>query len=303
MCNTTMCIAYVASSLAFCRVPQTGERRVLSGRRLTPMGRLERCTVAAPAGPSPNDQPRRLGGDPGARVWELATPLGEWVLKRADPAQVARETDMLARLAGSGLAPDLVAAGEGILITGRVDGAPRPAASWSADQAGAVGRLLALVHRRPAPASVEGAPASRGRLIADIRRDCRPGLRAITAAAIAALPSPEPGARVLLHGDPWSANIVWSAAGPVLVDWEYARGGEPAEDLAYLSALDELSDATLDEVLRGYGADPALAARVRAWRPLMAAWCGSWLCDRGAGDRGARLVAHAERLLLHGAGQ
>ncbi len=81
--------------------------------------------MAAPAGPSPNDQPRRLGGDTGARVWELATPLGEWVLKRADPAQVAREADMLAQLAGSGLAPDLVAAGEGILIT--APGRRRPA--------------------------------------------------------------------------------------------------------------------------------------------------------------------------------
>lgn len=276
----------------------------MSGRRATPAGRRDRGTVAAPAGPSPNDQPHPLGGDAGTRVWALATPLGQWVLKRADPAQVAREAGMLAQLGGSGLAPDLVAAGEGILITARIDGAPRPAAGWSADQAAAVGRLLAMVHRRSAPAPDAGVPASRGELVADIRRDCRPGLRAITATAIAALPPPEPGPgpRVLLHGDPWSANLVWSPAGPVLVDWEYARGGEPAEDLAYLAALDELPDAMLAAVLRGYGAEPALVARVRAWRPLMAAWCASWLCDRGAGDRGARLVAHAERLLLHGGG-
>ncbi len=209
---------------------------------------------------------------------------------------------MLAQLAGSGLAPDLVAAGEGILITAHIDGAPRPAAGWSPDQATAVGRLLATVHRRPAPAPDQDVPASRGELVADIRRDCRPGLRTITAAAIAALPPPESGPRVLLHGDPWSANVVWPPAGPVLVDWEYARGGEPAEDLAYLAALDELPDVMLAAVLRGYGAEPALVARVHAWRPLMAAWCGSWLCDRGAGQRGARLVAHAERLLRSGGG-
>ena len=119
-----------------------------------------------------------------------------------------------------------------------------------------------------------------------------------TDAAIGALPPPPSGPAATLHGDPWSGNLVWSPTGPVLVDWEYARGGEPAEDLAYLAALDELPEATLAAVLHGYGAGSGLSARVTAWRPLMAVWCGAWLSARGADERGARLLAHAERLLL-----
>ena len=80
--------------------------------------------------------------------------------------------------------------------------------------------------------------------IAAIRRDCRPEARALTESSIAALPVVASEPLVLLHGDPWSGNVVWGAAGPVLVDWEYARLGERAEDLAYLAALDALAPAT-----------------------------------------------------------
>jgi len=245
------------------------------------------------------DQPRPLSGDARARVWELATPVGPWVVKLAEGARVAHEVDVLTRLAGSGLGPELVAAGEGILITARIEGAPRAPASWSADDAAAVGRLLAMVHGRSAPVgSAPGDPDDRDQLVAAIRGQCRPALRVLADAAIGTLPPPALGPAAMLHGDPWSGNVVWSPSGPVLVDWEYARGGEPAEDLAYLAALDELPDATLAAVLGGYGADAGLAARVAAWRPLMAVWCGAWLCERGAHDRGARLVALAERLMV-----
>lgn len=38
---------------------------------------------------------------------------------------------------------------------------------------------------------------------------------------------------VLLHGDASAGNIVWSEQ-PVLIDWEYARLGDPAEEIAYI---------------------------------------------------------------------
>ncbi len=255
-------------------------------------------SVVVSAAGSSSDHPRLFGSSAGARVWEIATPDGPWVIKRAAPERVRCEAATLARLAGSGVAPRLVAAGETTLITERITGNPRGPAGWGADDAAALGTLLARVHRTPVPNGDPCGAVDHAAHLARIRADCRAGPQTTVGAAVAALPATATGPPVLLHGDPWSGNVVWSPAGPVLVDWEYARTGEPAEDLAYLAAMDELSDAVLAAVLRGYGADPALAGRVAAWRPLMAVWCGVWLAERGAGDRGARLVAHAERLLM-----
>jgi len=212
---------------------------------------------------------------------------------------------------GGGLHPSSTATvlqpdGDGVLITERIDGTTRSPTQWDRAQAAAVGRLLVAVHRYPAPPEPGLGPAVTSRrdaLLGRIQRDCPSERRVLVDAAIAALPAPAARPPALLHGDPWSGNLVWSPAGPILVDWEYARGGEPAEDLAYLAALDELADPALAAVLVGYGADQTLAARVAAWRPLMAAWCGVWLGARGATDRGARLLAHAERLLIDGGGR
>jgi len=89
---------------------------------------------------------------------------------------------------------------------------------------------------------------------------------------------------------------VWTPRGPVLVDWEFARTGDPAEDLAYLAAMDELAPDVLEQVLAGYGADAGVARRVARWRPLMALWCAAWFSIRGPA-RSARLVAHATRVI------
>jgi Ser/Thr protein kinase RdoA (MazF antagonist) len=257
--------------------------------------------VEPPADASAADRPRRLGGGVRTHVWEVKTRAGLRVIKISEVSLAAHEVDVLVRLAGSNLGPRLVAAGEGILVTERIDGAPLPPGSWSAAQAAALGRLVRRLHDLPAPSLGDGPSAAEERYrdvrIAAIRRDCRPEARVLTESSIAALPVVASEPLVLLHGDPWSGNVVWGAAGPVLVDWEYARLGERAEDLAYLAALDALAPATLAAVLGGYGAPSALRDRVDAWRPLMACWCGSWLVDRGETDRGARLLAHAERLL------
>ena len=83
--------------------------------------------------------------------------------------------------------------------------------------------------------------------------------------------------------------MVWPADGgdPVLVDWEFWRMGDPAEDLAYLVALNHLPATVADEVCRGYGADESLMARVDLWMPLVLADAGLWLRahgDPGGGD-------------------
>ena len=41
---------------------------------------------------------------------------------------------------------------------------------------------------------------------------------------------------VLLHGDPGAANVIWTPE-PVLIDWEYARLGDPADEVAFGMAI------------------------------------------------------------------
>ncbi len=93
----------------------------------------------------------------------------------------------------------------------------------------------------------------------------------------------------MLHGDLVDANVVWGADGPALVDWEFSRMGDPAEDLAYLVEVNGLPDAVAGAVLEGY-ALPGMAARMEVWRALAAADAGAWYRRRGHG-RGGRAAA------------
>ena len=108
---------------------------------------------------------------------------------------------------------------------------------------------------------------------------------------VAAGPSPE-GPLAFLHGDLVAANVLWPPEGPVLVDWEFARMGDPAEDLAYLAELNELPGAVHGAVLAGYDA-PGVAARVDGWRGLVAADAGGWYLAHGMAQEADRMLARA----------
>ena len=81
----------------------------------------------------------------------------------------------------------------------------------------------------------------------------------------------------------------------MLIDWEFARMGDPAEDLAYLAELNGLPDAVLGAVLEGHGT-PGMAARVEGWRGLVAADAGGWYLAQG-------MEADAERVLARARGR
>jgi thiamine kinase-like enzyme len=89
-----------------------------------------------------------------------------------------------------------------------------------------------------------------------------------------------------------AANVLWPADGPVLIDWEFHRMGDPAEDLAYLAELNGLPDDVVSRVLEGYGA-PGMAARVEAWRGLVAADAGGWYRAQGMHEEAGRMLARA----------
>lgn len=230
------------------------------------------------------------------------------MVKLAPPASVAREAAALRDLAGTGAAPVLLAAGEGVLVTGCIPGAPRPAAALTPADARAVGALVRRVHDL-APAAtgeydgwadpVDDPDAYRRRRARDIAADAGdvPAGRPIDAGPIPAAPATDAGpAFRTLHGDLWSGNVVWDGGRPVLVDWEYRRAGDPAEELAYMAAMDDLPPDVEDALIAGYGR-PELAPAVGWWRPRLAAECARWYEREGDADRAAALRAQAARLL------
>jgi Ser/Thr protein kinase RdoA (MazF antagonist) len=241
-----------------------------------------------------------------SQVWEIATPLGPRVIKAGPVARVAREAGTLAQLRGTGCGPELVAAGEGILVTVRCEGDPRPGESWGVEGARLLGALIARTHRTRVTSWCD-LPDGSGRMLSfedylRVRNERQRGSataaqRKILDDAIARAPTPDSHGAVRQHGDLWSGNVLWCADGPVLVDWEYSHQGDRAEDLAYLIEMDGLRRALRDAVLDGYGADDELRRRVERWRPLVAVWSGLWFAEHGEPERCARLFARAKRQL------
>ncbi len=223
------------------------------------------------------------------------------IAKRGDPGALAREADALERLGGVPWAPALVERGPGLLVTTRLPGAPRAAADLTPDDAGRLGAVLAALHaRETAPAGglwwwEEPAPDiaayRRGRV-----RDAEASLSGTDGAglAAAAAPGPDPGPAPfrMAHGDLVLANVVWGPAGPGLVDWEFWRWADPAEDLAYAIACNGLPAPLAAALLAGYG-DPDVAARVPGWIPVVAADAAGWYRAQGMGEDAARMLACA----------
>ena len=223
------------------------------------------------------------------------------VEKRGDPAALEREAAALAVVAGRPWAPALLRHERGLLVTSRVPGGVRDPAALGPPEARRLGAVLREVHdtRRAdagglwwwrAPArdlaayregrggDAEGAPA--GAAGAGPPRRLPPG-------------PPPAGPFAFLHGDLVAANVLWPPqGGPVLIDWEFQRMGDPAEDLAYLAELNALPDAVLAAVLEGYG-EPGVAARVEGWRGLVAADAGAWYLGQGMRAEAERMLARA----------
>ena len=212
------------------------------------------------------------------------------VAKRGDPAALGREAAALAAVAGRPWAPGVIRHEPGLLVTERVPGTPRDVAALGEDDARRLGAVLREVH------DVRGAPSG--------VRAYREGRIRDAEAALAGTPDaglprqvaggpPAEGSLAFLHGDLVAANVLWPPeGGPVLVDWEFARMGDPAEDLAYLAELNGLPDATLGAVLEGHGT-PGMAARVEGWRGLVAADAGGWYLAHGMDADGERMLARA----------
>ena len=225
--------------------------------------------------------------------------------KEGDPVALAREARG-ARIAGPSLAPRVITTGQGVLEYEWVAGQPRPLHHLDDGSARALGRVLARVHARRTTASggLPGWPSrardlrayARGRMRDALARTATPTERDLVhrAARRLVITCPATKTFAFLHGDLVTGNILWPASAPVLVDWEFWRMGDPAEDLAYVVAMNDMAAATAAAVHAGYGATGGLIARARAWEPMVLADAALWLRAHGEPGWARRLLARAD---------
>jgi aminoglycoside phosphotransferase (APT) family kinase protein len=90
----------------------------------------------------------------------------------------------------------------------------------------------------------------------------------------------------LLHGDPAPGNVLWGP-GPVLIDWEYARLGDPADEVAYLLDQNDLAPRQREAFWRGYREGVStqaqldhVADRVDWWEPVTLLGSTLWWVER-----------------------
>lgn len=214
------------------------------------------------------------------------------------PNDAAAEARAMTLLAPTGLAPALRATGTGWLIC---DALPGP--TWQRDPAAAADALRHL-HNIPPPPGFRALPSGSQAVAADARR---------VAAGVMGLPPlpvlPEASdlaAPRLVHGDAVAGNMIETADGVVLIDWQCPGLGDPAEDLAaFLSpAMQQLyrgAPLTPDEratFLAAYG-EPETLRRYHTLAPLLhwrlAAHC-LWRAARG--DPGYARAARLELAAL-----
>lgn len=238
---------------------------------------------------------------PGGRtnnLWRVVTSDRALVVKLYRPAQASplfpndpvAEAAALRHLHGRGLAPAFVALVDTqhgtCLIYRHVTGAPGAVAP--AD----LGGVLARLHRTTPPAGLRRIPAGSAATLAQGDRmlaACTGAGDLLQLRPAIDLPAADP---VFLHGDPVPANVIATADGPVLIDWQCPAIGDPVEDLGlalspamhHLYGMGPMTAAARDALLAGY-ANPAVAHRYRAMAPAlhwrMAAYCHWRLQHRG----------------------
>lgn len=241
--------------------------------------------------------PHRLSGGRSNHVWRA----GRFILKlfansSGNPLFANSATDeqrVLEALTGTGLAPELCAAGrfegQNWLLYCHIEGSP-----WRGNTA-KVAELLGILHQLDVPCDLPlGANGS-----ADLTKQTQAILNASETAFDVRSYRPKGAVPAtdrlcLIHGDPVPGNIVVQQDGMVLIDWQCPQRGDPAEDLAlFLSPAMQLlygrHPLSADEVqgfLTAYP-NPEVVERLAILQPWfhwrMASYC-LWRGDRKAAE-------------------
>jgi aminoglycoside phosphotransferase (APT) family kinase protein len=94
------------------------------------------------------------------------------------------------------------------------------------------------------------------------------------------------GALALLHGDIGPGNVLWTP-GPRLIDWEYCRLGDPADEIAYAFDQNALTASQREAFWAGYAdglgdrsRQADVAERVGWWEPVTLLGSALWWVQR-----------------------
>jgi len=181
--------------------------------------------------------------------------------------------------AEAGVAPRLVHAGDGILVTDFIEGR-----TLRHDEPAEDGHLLLIadalrrMHSAPIPTDLHAfdpAAICRGYLDGLAPTAMPPASRRRLEAVLDRAPVLK--ATSLIHADLIAENVIVQGDRAYIIDWEYAGRGDPAVDLAQVIVLFELDNRQARLLIERHGgADPATIA---ALRPVLAArevlWCES----------------------------
>lgn len=211
------------------------------------------------------------------------------------PNTPTAEAQLLTHLAGTGLAPRLIAEkatplGQ-VIVYSHVDGA-----SWAKNPE-PVARALRRLHDQPVPHGLPHAADGAAALVRQTRRilSLCPSQDSTTLSALIPAGGPDrSGEFRLLHGDCVPGNIIVSHTGVTLIDWQCPAVGDPVHDLAvFLSpAMQQVyrgAPLTPDQIARFLDAydDPETVKRYKSLAPWfhlrMAAYC-LWRVANGAMD-------------------
>ena len=188
--------------------------------------------------------------------------------------------------AEAGIAPGLVHAGDGVLVTRFVEGrALKLGQALPSATLAALGRLLAEVHRVSAPPDLAQA---------DLAGACRTYLAGPAGHRLGAPDrkriesllddAPRSSRECFVHGDAFPENFIDDGLRLWLVDWEYAGRGSAEADLAYLAMNLDLPEDGMRALVEAHGG-PVDTSAIRALLPVAAArdvlWCLSEIEARG----------------------
>lgn len=237
------------------------------------------------------DQPwQPLPGGRSNRLWHV----GRFVVKRYDAAAASplfpndphAEALALSLFAPLKIAPTLRAAGEDWVIYEHREGSTWPLSAEPAS----IARLLYRLHSAPIPPQhFRTLPNGSSAILHHARTfgaDC----------PIPPPPDPQipPVPPRPVHADPVLGNILSTAEGPLLIDWQCPGMGDPAEDLATLLSpammwlyTGQTAPPGWDEALLSAYPDHRVANRTRTLLPVyrwrIMAHC-AWKAARGSAD-------------------
>lgn len=253
----------------------------------------------------------RTKGGPPALILRLPKPENGWLLRREERVLGDLSTGCECVPPPVALVEDAKVPGGLLLIHGYVPGAPRALQAVTDAALFALAGCLAAIHANHRdryetwpwlkPLAGARAAAFHDRLAAMERyatfseglgQDLQRRAGAVyTTLASTTLPD-EAGWNetgfAQLHGDLSIGNIIWDGDAVQLIDWEFTRAGDPAEELAYLFTEQPMPAEAVTAFHQHYiaaGGDPSAITRATCYAPLAALdstyWWGDYLLRNG----------------------